>query len=1667
MHLCNHHLIHKDINPANILCNPKTGELKLIDFGIATRLSHQRPAFRNPGVMEGTACYISPEQTGRVNREMDYRTDFYSLGITFYELLTGSVPFDEKDTLSLVHCHIAREPVAMEQLRPEMPNAVTQIVKKLMAKNAEDRYQSAHGLESDLRHCQAWCLADKWPSEFVAGREDRPTRFEICGRLYGRDGERQTLMNAFRKVCDGACEMLLFRGYSGLGKTSLVREAYRPITESRGYFITGKFETLQQDVPYSALTQAFRSLIKQLLTEGEHALAKWRGLIGEAVGPNGQALLEVIPELALLLGPQPELPVVGPTDNRNRFTRTFLKFLRVFADKKHPLVLFLDDLQWSDAASLSFIERLMIDESPAYLFLVGAYRGDEVGSGHPLSCSREAITAAGITIAEVTLSRLNKNHIAQLLADTLVCSPEETELLASLVHTKTGGNPFFVNQFLKSLYDDGLLAFNGEEGRWQWSLSEIQARDITDNILVLMERKICALPEETRHILKMAGCLGNRFELATLAAVCQSTPAATAAGLWPSLEAGLVLPLSEHIGQTEQAHFLVESGSYKFAHDRIQEAAYVLIPEQERVALHWKVGHCLLASDNKEDRLFDAVFHLNRGQTLVSSWTQRLELAELNLTAGRRAKASAAYLPALHFLTTGLQFLELGAESRLGLDESSANGVSLPQSRYDVGLSLYEHAAEAAYLSGELEMMNSLSEQVLQQGRDLMDKIKSHEIRIQGYTSQRRYAEALQSAREVLASLGLQFPQNPTPADFNDAMEEVFACLDGRNPETLIDLPVMQNANDLAIMRILYGAWVGTLAAFPALMPLFAARQVVLSLKSGFCLESIAGFVNFGLVCCAVLGRYELGFQFDQLSRSLVERLNAPQFKPYIANIGGSCVRHWKVPLRSLFPEFRETARTALHFGDQEFSVSMMSTILVSQCSAGCNLAALDKEMAETLPLMVELKVDYAVTWTKIIWQCVHNLMGTSKQTVSLLGEAYNEDVMVPRHEATGDKNGLWLVLLHKLMLAYRFRDFPMAEKCGQELKDYPSNGSYFMPIIHFYRPLTGLAMFEDLGREEWAEKMALIEADRDLLKNWAELGPENFQHKYCLIEAERMRVLKQHDRARELYDQAIDLAIQSAYHNDASLACELAGRYYYSRGETRLASYYFNEAVALLSRWGAIALAEQLKQTFPDLLSKTTGRQSVMTEADTDSQTTSGRASSALDLASILKASQALSGEIHLERLLERLLRVVMENAGARRACLVSQHEKKWVLEAERDLSDKYGSSPLTPLEQCNTLPKTVFHAVLATAEAVLLEDAGLSDRYGRDPYLSGSEVRSVLCLPIHHQGELVAVLYLENNLYANAFTPDRLEVLQLLSSQIAISIENARLYQSLEQKVSDRTVELREALGREEQSHQDLKQAQAKLVNSEKMSSLGPLTAGIAHEINNPTCIVDTTNQNLERDLSLFRNELIEMAEGADAEIINLLEDRVKKLFTGMDRIRNGTKRIQAIVSDLRSFSRHDDSGFKPASLNGCLESTVNLVRSTFEKGAELVCHFGPDQELNCRPAQLGQVFLNILNNSYQAMGKQALENGVSGRIVIRTTQPEPGRVEIRFEDNGQGIPRAHLDKIFEPFFTTRQVGEGTGLGLTISYGIIKDHGGTIAVESVENEGTVFRISLPTIKP
>ncbi len=1719
IHLAN--IIHKDINPANIVFNPKTGIIKIIDFGISTVLNRENPTLKNPNVLEGTLAYMSPEQTGRMNRALDYRTDFYSLGITFYEMLAGQLPFPTTDALELVHCHIAKQPVPLEQINHNIPKAVADIVMKLMAKTAEERYQSAWGIKADLENCLTQLQNDGQIFSFPLAKQDISDKFQIPQKLYGREMEVATLLAAFERVAgerstpnqesERGIEMMLVTGYSGIGKSALVQEIYKPITKKRGYFISGKFDQFQQNIPYLAIVNSFTGLVRQLLTESEVQLNQWQTKLLTVLNPNGQVIIDVIPEMELIIGKQPGVLELGPQESQNRFNLVFQNFIRVFCSAEHPLVIFLDDLQWADSATLKLIEVMMTDTNLQYLFLIGAYRDNEVNPTHPLMMTLNGLQKEGAIINSIHLAPLALEPISHLIAETAKSTPDAVKFLAELVVQKTEGNPFFVNEFLKTLYSEDLLTFDFPSRSWQWDVEQIAAKDITDNVVELMIGKIKKLPESTQEVLTLAACIGADFNLNTLSIVREKSPAEIFANLVVAVQFGLILTRSEL-----DAQLLIQD--YKFLHDRVQQAAYALIDDDSQRVIHLKIGRLLMQNippDERELRIFEIVDHLNLGKDLITNDSERIELAKWNLEAGKKAQDAAAFAAALQYLRVGLDCLR-------GDDWTE---------HYELALTLHKQLAEVEYLNGNFRESEALIDLSLQRVKSDIEKAEVYNLLLIQYTLSAKYEEAIKIGRKALSLLGIFLPDADFKKAFTIEVARAKENLGDREISSLIDAPEITDPHKILAIQLLVNTDPPAYFANQEMYGIIVLNNANISLQYGNIAESSKGFVTYGMILGSILGDYQSGYEFGKLSVQLSEKFNNSSQKCSACLVLGGHLNHWVKPIKWAEAILNESYQAGLESGELRHSGYALEHQLRYLFYQGNNLETLIPNVANFLQFSQKTKNQWATDGMIGFQLILLNLTGRTPGKLIFCNDKINDEQFL--ETCALHKSFAWICTynIFKSQILYFYGQLTEALKCTVVASKFISYilGHFQLAEYNFYSSLILVGLYPQVSISEQKQYWDQLESQQNQMKIWADNCPENFLHKYLLVAAEMARISGKREEAMDLYDRAIASAQANDFIQDEALGNELAAKFWLNKGKQEFAQIYLKKAHYCYQLWGAKCKVEDLEEKYPHLLTKvSTVSHSIDPRTTITNISNSDRSSGeVLDLATVMKASQAISGEIVLEKLLSALMKILLENAGAELGSLIFINTAGELLIAAQGKVDveQIIVGQLIPID--HHLPASILNYVVRTRESVVLNDASREGNFQNDPYIKANQPKSILCVPLISQGQLVSLVYLENNLMTGAFTPDRLELLKMLSSQAAIAIENAQLYanlaesnRTLEMKVAARTQELSQALD-------DLRATQTELIQSEKMAALGQLIAGIAHEINTPLGAIHSSAGNISKfltqtleqlpilcqsltadqvqdflallqrslnhhshlsakeerkikrglvaqlssqqlkDADVLADTLVDMGIYEDIEPFTVLLHRpdatqileiaykLSGLQRGTQTITMATERASKVVFALKSYARYDHSGeLISTQIHDSIDNVLTLYQNQIKQGVEVIKNYGDLPAIACYPDELNQVWTNIIHNALQAMDNR-------GTLIIQTTHSE-AQVQISISDTGPGIPTEIQAKIFEPFFTTKPPGEGSGLGLDIVKKIISKHSGKITVNS-EPGRTTFHILLP----
>ncbi len=1377
-------IIHKDIKPHNLLYNKNTEEVKVIDFGISTRLTREINEIISSDLLEGTLAYISPEQTGRMNRPIDYRTDYYSLGVTFYQLLAGRTPFESGDPMELVYSHIAKMPAAPSYLDPEIPQAVSAIIMKLLGKNAEDRYQSSYGLRADLLNCLMELNENGKVTDFQIAKYDIPERLSIPEKLYGRENEITRLLQLFGKAGSGR-SILFVKGEPGIGKSSLINEIKRPAAEKKGYFIRGKYDRLRKSTPLSAVIEAFTGLIGILLSESEESIGDWKDKILKGVGGSGSVLIQVIPQLKLILGEQPDIPDLAPSEAENRFNYIFQNFIKVLAKEDHPLVLFLDDLQWIDGASLKWLSSVLGDSGLRNFLFIGSYRDTEVSEADPLALFIKSLAEEGIGWDELDIPSLTIEDIGNLLCETFYRDKNDSMELAQVISLKTRGNPFFIGIFIRSLYDRGMIVFkNG----WEWSMTDIRAANITDNVADFMTERLSLLPGQTLEVMKTASCIGSFFNLDILSEVCGMTPDKILETLKKTFDEGMLDKLGTGM---------------RFSHDRVKDAAYQMLDEEGKKRCHYEIGKSLLKNAGPglaDENIFGLVHHFNNAIDIITDASERVWLAGQNLKAGIMAKAGAAYDSAGEFLKTGIGLLPAGSWD----------------SHYRLAVSLHIEAGEAEYLVGNHENAGEYFNEVLANAKDIMDKVRVYTVQIPLNTANLQRDKALELGRKALQLLGIRMPEKTNPilliTGLFKAGRLVKKLTKGKGIYSLLDLPVLSDPKKLAICQILMQMAAPAYIGYPAYMPIIIIKLLNFTLENGNSAYSALAYGIYGFMLSSVLGKIDRGYRFGELSLKLEQKIDTKVVDCKVNFVFGTLINHQKNHMRSGLSYLENAYRAGMETGDVMFTAYSIIQDLFLRIFGNENLDEIKKKLVLYRDSIKKLKQRDTILDFSRAEQFVINLSSVMKDNLSISGELFDDDEVMKEFIETKSIAEIAAQSVFKLLIHYLYNDYKGCIAIAGENKKFISSaaGSVEHKDYFLYRALALLGDYQHADKRLRKKYLKIVKSDLKKITIWAAHSPENCLHKQLFIEAELAAISGSNAKAMELYEKASGLARKNGFTYEEGMILEHAALFYRSAGLERVSDYYLALSHRSYERWGGKGKTNDMTTKYPGLESSLE-RGVNLTASAAESITESPRkkpgssTGTTLDLGTVIKSSNIMAGEMNLEALLGKALGIMMENAGAMKGFLIIPGEGGRLFVQAQALTD---NAPKVmgnvPLENESGLCQAIVRYVSKTGESVILGNAAAEGRWTGDEYVTLNKPKSVLCTAIMNKGKMNAILYLENSLIADAFPERRIELLSTLSAQAAISIENAGLYgkledysRNLEINVEERTKELNRANG------------------------------------------------------------------------------------------------------------------------------------------------------------------------------------------------------------------------------------------------------------------------------
>ncbi len=1605
-------IVHRNISPSNIVYNRETGVAKLIDFGIAQVVGRTVAPARPAAEFVGNMHYASPEQTGRMNRAIDYRSDFYSLGATLYRLISRQRPFEATTPLGLFHAHLAKTAVPLHQLDPEIPERVSAIVATLLEKRAEDRYQSASGLLHDLERCREALRLSREIEPFELRGQDIDERLHIPEKLYGRTDEIAALMRSFEEAATGTAGVLLVAGYSGIGKTSFVHEVLRALTGLSAAFVSGKLDQFDRAAPYASVLQALRSRVLAILTEEAEALERWKHRILDHVGETGASVLvEVIPELEHILGPQPAAGALMPAEARNRFQTVIERFVRSLASADHPLVIFLDDLQWADLASIELVTRLATDPEQRHVLFIGAYRDNEVDHAHPLTSAIEEMRRSGARLEHIELGPLGRADARALVSDT-VAGAANSNALADLCHAKTRGNAFYLKSFIESLHAEGHLRFDTVNRVWTWDLRAIEALPVSDNVVDFLSRRMREAPRDVQRALGLAACTGDAFDLNTLACALELSRNETLEAIRGPLKDRLLQPLSDSFWYGDPSDEKAKDGEnfeLSFVHDRIRQSARALVDDDDAALAHLRVGRYLLGrcegAEAGHPVPFDVIAHLNHGSSLVEDTRERAHIRDLNVQAARRAAGSAAFGAAHRFYRQAVDLLEDAPWSEGG---------------YETTLAMHVEGARAAYLSGDDEAMEALLTAALGHARTPLDRAAVQEVRINSLASKQQLVESLRLALGVLADLGVELQLEPSPKDIEAIVGETLGMVQGSGGAAgILARGRADDPTAIVAQRIQNNIMASAYLAAPALLPMLACTIVRSTLRHGVCRESPYGFAVFALVL-AIGNIIDVAYEVGCIARELLDAVDDRAIMPRTLHVLGAMVDPQVTPLRDSIEKERRVFELGMDTGDLEYAGWGLHMEIANGFFAGLELTSFAPVIGGNIEVLERHGLGQSLACSTPFAQTVRNLSEKVADPARLVGPEYDEAAHLDDLLAIKFRGAAFVVTNLGTFVRFVFRDLEaavsFADAGGQYADGVPA--TYHVPWWHQFRTLAILGQVgADDSEETRTAALASVEASLEYLKMLRGFSLANHAHRVHLLDAEVARIEGRIPDALRSFDASIAAARAEGFLHEEALANELAGRFFVTLGSAAAATAYLREACSAWVRWGATAKATHLADEFAQLLGTATMHANGASLGRSVMPASAGSLEADLDSAALLEAAGLIAAELRPETLSTRILDVAIEIAGATRGHLLIEHDGAFFIDAAADVDGVPLTSPGTPVGESGDVPRDLIAYVARTGEALVLADARADARWKTDRW--ENRPTSVLCAPISYQGTSSGIIYLENGLSSGAFTPGRIRLLQHIAAQAAISIENVRQTEALRQQ--------------RDQLEAALDASRAK----------GFFVANMSHELRTPLNAIIG-----------YSEMLLEEAEDLEAESVG-----------DLSRIVNAGHHLRGVINDILDLSKIEagKTELSPTTveMGTLLETVQDTVEPLVAKGGNtLVVSHDPTSvgAVVVDATKLRQILVNLLSNA-----AKFTENGTIELSVTMTSgHDEGGQATLAFavKDTGIGMTPDQLQRVLEPF--TQAEGDtdekygGTGLGLTITARLCELMGGSLEVESSPGVGT-----------
>jgi predicted ATPase/signal transduction histidine kinase/CheY-like chemotaxis protein len=1621
--------IHLNLNPDNIFVNAETMNLKLADFAKATHHKWQRSQI-DTSVLWGSPAYMSPELISKAQVTVNYRSDFYSLGVVLYQLFCGLKPFVSDDFATLVQSHITRIPEPLETIDSKIPQEVSAIVQKLLAKSPDDRYHNHQGLYADLKDCQKQWQTKGQIDHFTIGQNDVSTEFFLTQRIYGRNIEQTGLIAAFDRASAGLAELILIVGKTGVGKSALVHQLHTSIVAKRGFFISGQCEQYQCNQPYAPLIEAFSGLMEQLMCEPEERLRYWRGKLKSALGKNTAVIAEIIPNVAKLTGEIPDLPELPPSETEKRFHITFGHFIKALSSSGHPLVVFIDNLQWADTATLTLLAHQTISNERNAVLLIGAYREDEVKQNHPLLSTIENIELAQGRLKSITLKNLARHHILQMICDSFNCSNSDAGLLVDSCFDKTDGNPLFIRQYLKALFENNQIRFDAKATQWVWPLEDIPEPLKTDDPVKLVTARLHKMDLETQQALSLAAHLGNHFSLSQLAMVLEQPLDKTANILAQALQYDLLMPLDENDKFSQQGDELAQS-NYRFLHDIIQQAAYQLVTDNNRSALQLNIGRVILKNtpDHELDNhLYTLLESHNHGIHLITDPPEKARLLAFNIRAGIRAKSASAFAAAVRLLRIAKTLLVPEA------------WVLFPNQT----LTVFKELAEAEYLAGNFEQAQLLCHDGYENSTNTLAKLTLILVQCEQYQLQQRNEESI-----TILTKGLNLLDNTkwgteqqTAEQLPHMLNEVENMLVSVDTSNVLALPEMVQLEHLLTMQLLCNLLsdlyiTGRFASYG----LCACQMVMLTLSQGQCDLGAIGIRAYMMVMAKNREDHQRSYELGRLAIELADHRGNKYHRSSVYQIFSGRYLHWREPLHNAFAYLQQVIK----WGQEgiNLAVACDAVVLLNVCKTikGIPLPTLEKSVRKGLDFVRH--VGHKDAENNVLLSTLQPILALQDKTpnpLSFDSELVSTNQIFKRDFTTSSKTLAlysYAMVRHGYLMNNRALQREFVNNLDMVTTYFPD--SPLVTECNFYAALSLLGLAVP-GETNYVENIKQVKAFASKIKGWAQHSPQNYEHKYLIISAELARVCGDIKSATALFDKAVEASEQAGFIQCEALANELFATFWYNENQIRVAKTFIKEAHYLYQRWGAIAKCELIEEQWPQVCFKLNDPephdfQSKVGHSPSDALSTA--LPGQLDIHALFKANQVLAKEIHLDALLKKMIAIMLENTSAQYGAIIFDEDSQLKVEVMGQfnaLDGKVNSQLLstTLAEICAEtppkLPGSLVRYVQQTQETLLIKSPADDQRFSHNEYLQQQKPESVLLLPITGQGRLLAIVYLENNLSQHRFTNLHVEKLELLASQAAVSLINASLFSSLNEKIGKRKDQLNK------------ERDKADRANETKSLFL----ANMSHEIRTPLTTV------------------IGFAEGI------LFGDIEKKnQHQAIQTIANSGKHLLLLINDILDFSKIEAGQLLVEKLDvNLVELLANLESISCGMVKSKPIDFSIDLALplpdiiSTDPTRLNQILLNLISN--------AVKFTESGSVTLKVF-PQDEQLIFAVTDTGVGIKPEKIGALFFAFEqadkTVQRKYGGTGLGLTISKSLAQMLGGNIVAESQFNKGSTFTVSIDLV--